>query len=198
MPSAFVSPNFEPRICHFTSSSADKQQLGTPPSTMPTLRNITIALQSQYDALLIPERLPGEVNVPEDLGDHQDAVTVEIPVYPSSQFWISYCCPPPNPVGSFRFWYFKLSANGNHVASWGCGEKDHWYGKTVFALGQSGTDFQGRSVVDKRGFFFPGAGHATGGGTFEIKVYRSLGRRRMVVEEKSYASGLLRDKCGLQ
>ena len=59
-------------------------------------------------------------------------VTVYVPTYPSSQFWLRYSIAPPYPPKAL--YYFKLFLNGKCVVSWGCGEKDGYRGKTVFGL----------------------------------------------------------------
>ncbi|KAK0285098.1 hypothetical protein LTR35_005300 [Friedmanniomyces endolithicus] len=197
---------------------------------MPTTRGISFSLLSQYDARALPEsplpildqvtgrpqvrveakdERPGprrqdeDGNVDRDGQSHITAVT--IPVYPGSQFWMSYRCPrPPAPLppssisetatgndNSFRFWYFKVFAAGRGgkdvcLVSWGVGEREQWSGKTVLAL------FEGRrrGDLEKRGFFFAAAGApATYGGVevaggaegeamLEVRVYRSWARKR--------------------
>ncbi|KAK1824819.1 hypothetical protein LTR12_000614 [Friedmanniomyces endolithicus] len=164
---------------------------------MPTTRGISFSLLSQYDARALPEsplpildqvtgRLqvrveakderPGLRRQDEDGNVDQDEQThitaVIIPIYPNSQFWMSYRCPrppPPLPLStsdtetgsdrSFRFWYFKVFAAGRGgkevcLVSWGVGEREEWSGKTVFAL------FEGsrKGGLEKRGFFFRAAG----------------------------------------
>lgn len=171
---------------------------------MPTYRNISISLQSQYDALTIPEhalpsarvRPPSSLLVPggghldcfsvaEGIVDISDAnrgvAEVGIPVYPCSQFWISYGCVPPFIDSECRYYYFKLYANGKCIVSWDVGEPDDWSGKVMFGLFDGGTDFEGRRVVEKRGFLFlTEKENAVDrvGGSFEIRVFRSKARRR--------------------
>ncbi|KAK4548595.1 hypothetical protein LTR36_009505 [Oleoguttula mirabilis] len=146
---------------------------------MPTCRGISLALQSQYDALTIPETLLPSA------GNSKSAPSLAetgIPTYPSSQFWLSYSCQPPSAGSSgYRFYYFKLFVNGESVVSWGVGEEDNWSGKTMFGLFDGGADFEGRKVIEKRGFFFSSGRTASGltdGGVIEVKVYRSKARRR--------------------
>ncbi|KAK1075392.1 hypothetical protein LTR74_000354 [Friedmanniomyces endolithicus] len=153
-----------------------------------------------------PRRQDEDGNVDRDGQSHITAVS--IPVYPNSQFWMSYRCPrPPAPLppsstsetatgndNSFRFWYFKVFAAGRGgkdvcLVSWGVGEREDWSGKTVFAL------FEGRRKggLEKRGFFFAAAGarggYGGGGGVegvggavgeamLEAMVYRSWARKR--------------------
>ncbi|KAK0783597.1 hypothetical protein LTR59_011733 [Friedmanniomyces endolithicus] len=200
---------------------------------MPTTRGISFSLLSQYDARALPEsplpildqvtgrpqvrveakdERPGPRRQDEDGTVDQDEQThitaVTIPIYPGSQFWMSYRCPrPPAPLppsstsetatandNSFRFWYFKVFAAGRGgkdvcLVSWGVGEREEWSGKTVLAL------FEGRrrGDLEKRGFFFAAAGarggYGGGGGVegvggavgeamLEVRVYRSWARKR--------------------
>ncbi|KAK5682901.1 hypothetical protein LTR17_027310 [Elasticomyces elasticus] len=151
---------------------------------MPTFCGITVSLQSQYDALTIPEYpLTDEASPTPKLDDRVDELKktadVQIPIYQSSQFWLSYTCPPPEDR-SFRFYYFKLFIKDRCLVSWGTGEEEDWSGKTVFALYDGGHDFERRRVVEKRGFFFPSRG-ITGieeQEMFEVRVFRSIARKR--------------------
>ncbi|KAK0312888.1 hypothetical protein LTR01_002551 [Friedmanniomyces endolithicus] len=201
---------------------------------MPAARGVSFSLLSQYDARALPEsslKLPNQAgpearvragdtppgprnkdeDETEDETDDEDHRTrvkaVTIPIYPGSQFWMSYRCPRPPPPFSgstsetetgtdrpFRFWYFKVFAAGRGgkdvcLVSWGVGEREEWSGKTVFAL------FEGRRKggLEKRGFFFPaagaravfgsggsveGAGGVEGEAMLEVMVYRSWARKR--------------------
>lgn len=144
---------------------------------MPSHRGVSVALNSQYDALTIPETAGTESS------SSAHVTEVSIPTYPSSQFWLSYTCQSPLAATGCRFYYFKLSINGESVVSWGVGEDDNWAGKTMFGLFESGTgtDFEGRKIVEKRGFFFSNvakSGSGIDGGLLEVRVYRSKARRR--------------------
>ncbi|KAK0364332.1 hypothetical protein LTR94_011373 [Friedmanniomyces endolithicus] len=162
---------------------------------MPIARGISFSMLSQYDARALPESplrpldqaRPGalikagnksldprrEHEAGDEDEDEQTRITaVTIPIYPGSQFWMSYRCPRPPPPSSgrtsdtetgndrsFQFWYFKVFAAGGGcrdvcLVSWGVGEREEWSGKTVLAL------FEGRSKggLEKRGFFFAAAG----------------------------------------
>jgi len=171
---------------------------------MPTHAGITISLQSQYDALTLPEHdvhittvspsLSALANHTPKHNEHPDKtfanhhhspaatpiVTASVPAYPHSQFWLSYACaPPPLDVDgeeeAFAFYFFKLFVNGACILSWGIGARDQWKGKTVFGLFDGGRDFEGAKVVERRGLFF-GAEAARGG--FEVWVHRAKARRR--------------------
>ena len=171
---------------------------------MPTHAGITISLQSQYDALTLPEHdvhittvspsLSALANHTPTHNEHPDKtfanhhhspaatpiVTASVPAYPHSQFWLSYACAPPpldddGEEEAFAFYFFKLFVNGVCILSWGVGARDQWKGKTVFGLFDGGRDFEGARVVERRGLFF-GAEAARGG--FEVWVHRAKARRR--------------------
>ena len=84
-----------------------------------------------------------------------------------------------------RYYYFKLRIGGKDIVSWGVGEEEGWSGKTVYAPFAAGTDFEGKKVVEKRGFFFPTAPNGSEGGGFEIRVYRAKARRREATRYES-------------
>ncbi|KAK3723519.1 hypothetical protein LTR37_001771 [Vermiconidia calcicola] len=171
---------------------------------MPTYRGVTVSLQSQYDAVTIPEYLPSTSGSPnlEHKDDYQSQhrqssnarnVDLLIPTYPSSQFWISYRCRVPQPRApgwaDVRFYYFKLYVSGRCVLSWGVGEDDNWSGKTVFGLFDAGTDFGGKKIVEMRGLFFPGTNEKLHAGSgFEIRVFRAKARKREDAMYDAYES----------
>ena len=105
---------------------------------MPTYRSITISITSQFDICQLPEYAPPTSTndpfstLPALLNPEQALVTVYIPTYPSSQFWLRYSVAPPYPPKAI--YYFKLYLNGKCVVSWGCGEDEKYCGKTVFGL----------------------------------------------------------------
>ncbi|KAK5135469.1 hypothetical protein LTR08_005257 [Meristemomyces frigidus] len=148
---------------------------------MPVFREVSMTLQSQYDALRILETAVPAAEVEASSASPSAAPTasvveVSIPTYASSQFWLGYACLPPPVGGACRYYYFKLWQQGSCVVSWGVGAEEGWGGKTMFGLFEGGTDFEGRRVVEKRAFFFPPRGGEGRG--FEVRVYRSLARRR--------------------
>jgi len=203
-------------------------------ASMPTYQGITVSLQSQYDARTIPERIlrssPAAAAtfnsqvVGANYKAHKDfessTVNVSIPIYPNSQFWISYDClaaaqqQQQQEQGKFhhkqdlapiahissaspttRYFFFKLLVNKTPIVSWGVGVKENWHGKKFFALQGAGSDFDGKGVVEKKGFFFPSipacginaasAGPGLGSAqtpAFEISVFRALARRREAVK----------------
>ena len=160
--------------------------------TMPTYRSITISLISQFDILTIPEYAPPTTptdpfsNAPTLVNPDHSLVSVYIPTYPSSQFWISYSISPPYPPQ--LLYYFKLYLNGNLVVSWGCGEDDDYRGKTMFGLFKSAhiSGLTKETALQRRVLCF-GADTATIHGNsmdsldqvMEIKVFRSKGRKRI-------------------
>jgi hypothetical protein len=159
---------------------------------MPTHNGITFTLQSQYDALSIPE-YPSATAVlnpcssSRSSSEYADSVAeipptspqlieAYIPVYPSSQFWLTYQCHEwRRQCPEARFLYFKLFMQGRCILSWGVGKEEEWQGKTMFGLFDAGSDFEGRRVVERRGFFF---GKTCEDGQFEIRVFRAKARRR--------------------
>ncbi|KAL9033777.1 MAG: hypothetical protein Q9214_007348 [Letrouitia sp. 1 TL-2023] len=157
---------------------------------MPTYRSITISLTSQFDILTIPEYAPPKVPndpfapAPSLVNPEDSLVSVYIPTYPGSRFWLSYSIAPPHPPKAL--YYFKLFLNGKCVVSWGCGEKDAYKGKTMYGLFDSGLGWMGETGVDVRAFCF-GDGHASWqpflhddlSQFMEVKVYRAKGRMRM-------------------
>ena len=183
---------------------------------MPEYAGFTISLTSQYDAATIPEDNVRIVTTPTLRSLHLDNLTTGespgltqhpdktfsdlhkqssststvietyIPIYPSSQFWICYDCPPPDwdEEQEVKYYYFKLFFDGKCVLSWGVGEQDNWRGKTIFGLFDGGRDFEGKRIVEKRGLFFPDASVVDPGG-FEIRVFRAKARRREPVRYQS-------------
>ena len=124
---------------------------------MPTYRNLTFSLISQFDILTIPEYAPPLTSTssssdpfttektpsaPLLVDPSRSTVSVYVPTYPSSQFWLSYSISPPHPPG--LLYYFKLLINGDVVVSWGCGEEDGYRGKTMFGLYSCGKINAGR------------------------------------------------------
>ena len=105
---------------------------------MPTYRSITISITSQFDICQLPEYAPPASTddpfstLPALLNPELSLVTVYLPTYPSSQFWLRYSIAPPYPPKAM--YYFKLFLNGKCVVSWGCGEEDGYRGRTVFGL----------------------------------------------------------------
>ncbi|KAF2773770.1 hypothetical protein EJ03DRAFT_68719 [Teratosphaeria nubilosa] len=172
---------------------------------MPTLNDITVTLQSQYDALAIPEfaskdallndasPTPTRQYYVSDGEDEARASAIEpilptdkqsidayIPTYPSSQFWICYQCPgfQSDIVEGVGYYYFKFIVGDRCFLSWGSGAEDSWCGKTMFGLFDGGTDFEGRQMVERRGLFFAHDFYLAGDETFEIRVFRAKARRR--------------------
>lgn len=148
---------------------------------MPTHRGIFVTLQSQFDALMIPEYPPSN-QAPQDTGLSPPlgpTIETEIPRYPGSRFWIVYSCLPPvlahisatdlwtpgRPASPLhhdvegqqvKYFYFKLYLVGvsEAVVSWGVEAGQGWEGKVGFGFFDAERDFQGKQVVEKRGLFF--------------------------------------------
>ncbi|KAM3418905.1 hypothetical protein BST61_g4864 [Cercospora zeina] len=154
---------------------------------MPEQRGISVSLQSQYDALSLPE-FPGPVSpnresespVPSKSrheSDQTNVVEAYTPIYPGSQFWILFrCSQPPEDT---RYYYFKLFLDAKCVLSWGCGENNAWSGRVGFGIFESsGDDLAGQPLIEKRAFVFPHMEETGEGGSFEIRVYRATARKR--------------------
>lgn len=155
---------------------------------MPTYRSITLSLISQYDILTIPEYAPPKTavdpfsNAPTLISPDNSLVSVYIPTYPSSQFWLSYSISPPHPPN--LLYYFKLYINRQHVVSWGCGHDDGYKGKTMFGLYDSGHGTPLSPGLERRVLCFTsdlenGRMPDTLSDVMEIKVFRSKGRKRV-------------------
>lgn len=72
---------------------------------MPTYLNLTLSLISQYDAMSLPEFHPPTSDANDPFSSHpalisesQPIVSVYIPTYPCSTFWLSYTISPPHPT----------------------------------------------------------------------------------------------------
>ncbi len=157
---------------------------------MPNYRSITISLLSQFDVLTIPEFSPPAVAndpfvaSPTLISSDQALVSVYIPIYSSSQFWLNYSISAPHPPKAL--YYFKLYLNGACVMSWGCGEEDGYKGKTMFGLYDSGAVFFGQRVIEKRTLSFSNENGFVPDHTvddpkdvMEVKVFRAKGRKRI-------------------
>ncbi|KAG7008755.1 hypothetical protein G7Y79_00004g013390 [Physcia stellaris] len=155
---------------------------------MPTYRSITISITSQFDICQLPEYAPPTSiddpfsTVPTLLDPELSLVSVYLPTYPSSQFWLRYSIAPPYPPKAI--YYFKLFLNKKCVVSWGCGEDDGYRGKTVFGLYDSGGRWDGESTVERRMLCFSGSENPDD--VMEIKVYRAKGRQRVEPELLDY------------
>ncbi|KAL8709148.1 MAG: hypothetical protein Q9220_006028 [cf. Caloplaca sp. 1 TL-2023] len=161
---------------------------------MPTYRNITINLVSQFDILNIPEYAPPAASTdpftaPHALADNT-LVSCYVPTYPLSQFWFSYSISAPHPPKAL--YYFKLFINGTCTVSWGCGQDDDFKGRTMYGLFDSGERWQGETGVAVRAFGFArdsttqrSSSNALGQ-VMEIKVYRAWGRKRIRPELEEF------------
>ncbi|MCJ1244100.1 hypothetical protein MMC30_001298 [Trapelia coarctata] len=160
---------------------------------MPTYLNLTLALISQYDAMSLPEFQPPASSPNDPFNSHpalisesQPIVSVYIPTYPCSTFWLSYTIAPPHPPKIL--YYFKLFINGTHIVSWGCGEKENYTGKTMFGL------FRGPLGVLERGMLSfsseDDAGRSMSSEMMEVRVYRSKGRRKIEPKVEEFKAGV--------
>ena len=169
-------------------------------------RSITIELHSQYDIESLPEYSP-----PTDFkSDETDGVvplkvdrksatrSTYVPVFPGSQFWISYCVNPPFPPDGVQF-LFKLFINEEHIMNWSCGQEEEWKGKTVFGLYERENEEDGKKRIEKRVLCFTPPTRKTGEwedvtnvldakAYIEIRVHRAHGRKRIAREMEQYGS----------
>lgn len=145
---------------------------------MPTCRSITTSLVSQFDLKVVPEHPPPQshhdpsVVFPPHVNEELSVISVFIPIYPCSQFWVSYSIAPPHPPQAL--YYFKLFLNGACVVSWGCGRKDQYRGKTMFGLYES----EAYGHIQKRILCFGEGCEGSDDDVLEMKVYRCKGRKR--------------------
>ncbi|KAI9679853.1 MAG: hypothetical protein M1817_004867 [Caeruleum heppii] len=172
---------------------------------MPTYRSITLSLISQFDILTIPEFSPtlshtlsAQSNPDTSTADPppspHSTVSVLIPSYPSSQFWLSYSIAPPHPPRAQ--YYFKLYLAGRHVVSWGVSERNGFVGKTMFGLFDAGEDWMGIERVERRAFCFGAEGVDQSSEmdekpVMEVRVFRAKGRKRVPVQ--SATPGMLKE-----
>lgn len=173
---------------------------------MPIYRSIAVSLVSQFDLLTIPEFFPSserpcnptatdlEPSVDEQvqvIDPDNSVVSVYIPTYPGSQFWISYSISPPYPPRAL--FYFKLYLNNVHVVSWGVSEREHYEGRTMFGLYDCGDEWNELGDLEKRALCFgmeePDDHH--GQDVLEIRVYRSKSRMR-ITQKLPEASRVIR------
>ena len=167
-------------------------------TTMPTYRSITMSLVSQFDILTIPEFAPPTTptdpfsNAPTLVDTDHSIVSVYVPTYPSSQFWLSYSISPPHPPG--LLYYFKLYLNGNLIVSWGCGDEDDYRGKTMFGLfrlHRSSGLAKGVSLERRVLCFCPDIPRPVPDSlsdVMEVRVFRSKARKRIKPEARTLQS----------
>lgn len=160
---------------------------------MPAYLNLTLSLISQFDAMSLPEFQPPLSDPIDPFSSHpalisesQPIVSVYIPTYPCSTFWLSYSILPPHPSKSL--YYFKLFVSGTHIVSWGCGEKENYTGKTMFGLFREPQGGLQRRVLS---FASEDNGRQTiSSEMMEVRVYRSKGRRRIEAEVEEFKTGV--------
>ncbi|KAI5370212.1 hypothetical protein Slin15195_G010900 [Septoria linicola] len=169
---------------------------------MPSYRGIEVSLQSQHDALSLPEFTLEDnprhapqygsgsfAYTPFEAPEIPAVIEAYAPVYLGSQFWIMFrCAPPVEP--EVRYYYFKWAVNGKCILSWGCGQSDKFSGRIGFGIfAGTGTDCEGQPMIEKRAFTFPTLDENTAGSSFEIRVYRAKGRRREDREIERWQEG---------
>jgi hypothetical protein len=145
---------------HLTLTATEPHRLSvisTKSDAMPNYRSINVALHSQFDIETFPEYAPQPQEyyaqrgiagkVPPLIDEKTATCSVYIPVFPGSQFWISYSVSPPVPDD--QQFLFKLFINGAHVVSWSAGRAQDWKGKTMFGLYEKECE-DGKKRVEKR------------------------------------------------
>lgn len=166
---------------------------------MPHCRGIHIALQSQYDALVLPEFPTSAAHVTsppkdKDPNDSTHSASAHVPIYSGSQFWICYACPLPSLDSETRFYYFKLVVDGRCLLSWGSGEAEGWCGKISFGYyATESCEEEGRESLEKRSFFFPLESaidkEKLCEDDLEVRVFRAKARRRIGPQFEPWVQG---------
>ena len=178
-------------VVHIPATRTDDRprHIISSPAKMPTYRSITTSVISQHGIFSLPEYPPPTVpndpfsTLPTLCDQDRALVSVYIPAYPSSQFWVRYSIAPPYPPKAL--YYFKLFLKGTCVISWGCGEEDGYEGRTMFGLYDSGDCWMGETGIERRVLCFgrgakPGENVAVDSkDVMEIKIYRAKGRMRI-------------------
>ena len=156
---------------------------------MPTYRSITVTLISQFDVLTLPEFAPPTHSTdpfsptPTLIDTRQSLVSVYVPTYPNSQFWIAYSVAAPHPPNAT--FYFKLFVNGTAVLSWGCAKDDGFKGKTMFGIFETKLPDGSKALERRLLGFRPDDPKATKmhkgslSDVMEIRVFRARGRTRI-------------------
>ncbi len=162
---------------------------------MPTFCAVNTELASQFDAGLIQEFAPVTGDKTTSSGDSasksdanivfvdkaKSLMSVFIPVYPGSQFWLAYTITGQVPPGMIYF--FKFFIKDKHIVSWGITEEQNYAGKLMFKLDQARRSRGGTSGVMVRYVLRFAAQKPSNGEPMEVddflelRVYRSHGRK---------------------
>ena len=176
---------------------------------MPSYRSITISLISQYDILTIPEYNPPRPSSddpfvasqgPKHIDITKSIVSVYVPRFPRSQFWLCYSIRPPHPPNAL--YYFKVYLSGKELMSWGCGENEGYKGKAMWGLYDTGIDWMGEKTIERRVLCFSGKDEVQHHGeashdpehALEIRVYRAKGRKQIVPQVERLTDEGLRNE----
>ena len=174
---------------------------------MPSYRSITMSLISQYDICALSEYAPPRPSSDDPFVTYQgpkfidvtkSIVSVYVPRYPGSQFWLRYSIQPPHPPKAL--YYFKMYVNGKEFVSWGCGENEEYKGKTMWGHYDTGIEWMGERTIERRVLCFSGDDVALQHGeapddskyALEIRVYRAKGRKQIVPQVDRLTDGGLR------
>lgn len=163
---------------------------------MPTYRSITTAIVTQHDIYNLPEYPPPDASddpfscLPTLIDEERALVSVYIPIFPGSQFWITYSISPPYPPKAL--YYFKLFLRNKCIVSWGCGSEHGYRGRTMFALYGSGESWMGESGVERRALCFNSNAkkgvviHEDSNDVMEIQIFRARGRQRILPDLQDF------------
>lgn len=205
-----------PEVIEANLIGADFIEVNLVEPPMPSYRSITLSLISQYDILTIPEYAPlrassGDPFVqssnPVLIDAAKSLVSVYIPRYAGSQFWLRYSISPPHPPRAL--YYFKLFLNGTEIVSWGCGKEDEYKGKTMWALDDTGVRWMGERAIERRVLCFgpdedaivkPDKVEDDLAQVMEVRVYRAKGRKPypLCAKEVREASARTRSERGIE
>lgn len=148
---------------------------------MPLFCGIDIRLMSQPENIIMPEYINSSNPDTHAAGDRDyPIIKTFISVTKMSQFWIVYSIPSPCPLSGYYF--FRMTLADNIVLSWGCGAKDGYQGKVMFALVNDGNCLMGKTSMEKRIFSIIDCDGNLSIPETEITmiaVYRAQGRKRI-------------------
>ena len=148
---------------------------------MPFFCGIDIKLVSQPENIILPEYVgPSNGNKDATGNSKCQVITAHIPVTKNSQFWILYSIPSPCPLSGY--YYFRITLADKIVLSWGCGAKDGYQGKVMFALVNERDSWMGSNSMEKRIFSAVDCNSTVSipeTTIMTIAVYRAKGRKRI-------------------
>lgn len=148
---------------------------------MPLFCGIDIRLMSQPENITLPEYISSSILDTNATGNSDyPIIKALISVTNMSHFWIVYSIPSPCPLSGYYF--FRMTLADNIVLNWGCGAKDGYQGKVMFALVNDGNCSMETNSMEKRIFSIVDCdGNLSIPETeiMMIAVYRAQGRKRI-------------------